>query len=238
MKVLQLHSWDVNKEEALEIQRKLVKRLKLVPDFKVDEIKTVAGIDVSFPGEQSLAAMVVMRFPELEVLEQEIATVKTNFPYIPGLLAFREAPPIIECAKRIKSEPDVLLVDGQGIAHPRHFGIACHIGLLLDKPSIGCAKSWLLGEKQGYPPLPSIPKEKGAIAYLSDGKGIVAAALRSAEGKAPIFISPGHKIDLETAIQIIQKTIKDGQRLPAPLLAAHNLATESKKGGGQRKLFI
>lgn len=237
MKVLELHRWDVTREEALEIQKKLVNRLKLVPDFKIEDIKKIAGIDVSFTDDHSIAAIVVMSFPTLEVLEQEIAVVKTNFPYIPGLLAFREAPPIIECAKRIKAEPDVLLVDGQGIAHPRRFGIACHIGLLLDKPSIGCAKSWLLGEKQGYPPLPPIPKEKGAVAYLSDGKDIVAAALRSAEGKPPIFISPGHKIDLETAIKITIATIKEGQRLPSPLLSAHNLATESKKGG-QGKLFI
>lgn len=237
MKVLELHRWDVTREEALEIQKKLVNRLKLVPDFKIEDIKKIAGIDVSFTDDHSIAAIVVMSFPTLEVLEQEIAVVKTNFPYIPGLLAFREAPPIIECAKRIKTEPDVLLVDGQGIAHPRRFGIACHIGLLLDKPSIGCAKSWLLGEKQGYPPLPPIPKEKGAVAYLSDGKDIVAAALRSAEGKPPIFISPGHKIDLETAIKITIATIKEGQRLPSPLLSAHNLATESKKGG-QGKLFI
>ncbi len=237
MEVLQLHKWDVSKEEALEIQRMLVKRLKLSPDFDVDEIRLVAGIDVSFLGEQSLAAIVVTSFPELDIVEQEVATVKINFPYIPGLLAFREAPSIIECAKRIKSEPDILLVDGQGIAHPRRFGIACHIGLLLDKPSIGCAKSWLLGEKQGYPPLPPIPNEQGGVAYLSDGKDVVAIALRSAEGKPPIFISPGHRIDLETALKIIKGTIKDGQRLPAPLLFAHNLATERKRGG-QKRLFI
>lgn len=237
MKVLELHRWDVSKEEALEIQKKLVKKLKLAPDFKVEEIKTVAGIDVSFGEDQSLAAIVVMSFPDLQVVEQEIAIVKTRFPYIPGLLAFREAPPIIECAKRIKSEPDVLLVDGQGIAHPRRFGIACHIGLLLDKPSIGCAKSWLLGEKQGYPPLPPIPKEKGTVAYLSDGHDVVAVALRSVEGKPPIFISPGHKIDLKTALEITKATLREGQRLPIPLLSAHNLATESKKGG-QRKLFL
>lgn len=237
MKVQQLHRWDVNKEEALEIQRKLVKKLRLIPDFKQEDIKLVAGIDVSFFADQSLAAIVVMSFPALEVVEQEVAVVKTNFPYIPGLLAFREAPPIIECAKRIKSDPDILLIDGQGIAHPRRFGIACHIGLLLDKPSIGCAKSWLLGEKQGYPPLPSIPQEKGAVVFLSDGKEIVAAAFRSVKNKPPIFISPGHKIDLETAIKITRDTIEDGQRIPAPLLSAHNLATDSKKGG-QRRLFI
>lgn len=238
MKVRQLHKWDVGKEEALEIQKRLVKRLSLVPDFRIEDIKMVAGIDVSFIGDQSLAAIVVMSFPNLEIVEQEVAIVKTNFPYIPGLLAFREAPPIIECAKMIQSEPDVLLIDGQGIAHPRRFGIACHIGLLLDKPSIGCAKSWLLGEKQGYPPLPPIPQEKDGFAYLSDGKDIVAVAFRSAKGKPPIFISPGHKVDLETALKIVKATIKDDQRIPAPLLSAHNLATESRKGGGQRKLFI
>ncbi|MBC7327621.1 endonuclease V [bacterium] len=237
MKVRELHRWDISREEALEIQRKLAKHLIFQPDFDIKDVKLVAGIDVAFLADKSIASIVVMSFPELEVVEKEIAVVKTNFPYIPGLLAFREAPPIIECAKRIKSEPDVLLIDGQGIAHPRRFGIACHIGILLDKPSIGCAKSWLLGERQGYPPLPPIPKEKGAIVPLSDGKDIVAVALRSAPGKPPIFISCGHKIDLETAIEIVRKTIKDGQRLPAPLLSAHNLATASKKGG-QGTLFI
>ena len=193
MKALELHKWDVSREEAIEIQKKLIKRISLTPSFQIADIKTIAGIDVSFFEDKSLAAIVVMSFPQLELLEQEIAIVKTNFPYIPGLLAFREAPPIIECAKKLKTEPDVLLLDGQGIAHPRRFGIACHIGLLYDKPSIGVAKSWLLGERQGYPPLPHIPKEKGAMAYLSDGKETVAIALRSAEGKPPIFISPGIK---------------------------------------------
>jgi len=237
MKALQLHKWDVSREEAIEIQKRLLKRLSLTPSFQIKDIKTIAGIDVHFLEDNSLAAIVVMSFPQLEVLEQEIAVVKTNFPYIPGLLAFREAPPIIECAKKLRTEPDVLLLDGQGIAHPRRFGIACHIGLLYDRPSIGVAKSWLLGERQGYPPLPSIPNQKGAIAYLSDGKDTVAIALRSAEGKPPIFISPGHKIDLETSLKIAKSTIKEGQRLPAPLLLAHNLATESRKGG-QRKLFL
>jgi deoxyribonuclease V len=237
MKALELHKWDVSREEAIEIQKKLLKRLSLTPSFQIKDIKTIAGIDVHFFDDNSLAAIVVMSFPKLEVLEQEIAIVKTNFPYIPGLLAFREAPPIIECGKKLRTEPDILLLDGQGIAHPRHFGIACHIGLIYDRPSIGVAKSWLLGERQGYPPLPPIPKEKGGIAYLSDGKDTVAIALRSAEGKPPIFISPGHKIDLETSLKIVKATIKEGQRLPAPLLLAHNLATENIKGG-QRKLFL
>ncbi|MGB9608338.1 MAG: endonuclease V [bacterium] len=237
MKALELHRWDVNREEAIEIQKRLLKRLSLTPSFKLEEIKTIAGIDVSFFEDKSLAAIVVMSFPQLELIEQEVAVIKTSFPYIPGLLAFREAPPIIECAKKLRSEPDVLLVDGQGIAHPRHFGIACHIGLLFDRPSIGVAKSWLLGERQGYPPLPPIPDEQGEIAYLSDGKEIVAIALRSAKGKPPIFISPGHKVDLQTALEVVKKTIKEGERLPAPLISAHNLATESKKGG-QKKLFL
>lgn len=234
---MELHRWDVSREEAIEIQKRLLKRLSLTPSFQIEDVKTIAGVDVHFFEDNSLAAIVVMSFPQLEVLEQEIAIVKTSFPYIPGLLAFREAPPIIECAKKLRTEPDILLLDGQGIAHPRRFGIACHVGLLYDRPSIGVAKSWLLGTRQGYPPLPPIPKEKGGIAYLSDGKDTVAIALRSAEGKPPIFISPGHKIDLETSLEIVKATIKENQRLPTPLLLAHNLAAESIKGG-QRKLFL
>lgn len=236
MRVLDLHRWDVSVEEAKRIQQELARRVVLTPSFNLKDVKTVAGVDVSFFEDNSLSAIVVVTFPDMEVIEEEVAVVKTNFPYIPGLLAFREAPPIIECAKRIKSDPDILLIDGQGIAHPRRFGIACHIGLLLDKPTIGCAKSWLLGERQGYPPLPPLPSQKGAYAYLSNGEEVVALAYRSVEGIAPIFISPGHKIDLQTALEIVKATLRDAQRLPIPLLLAHNLATESKKGG-QRRLF-
>ena len=196
----------------------------------------IAGVDISAPNSEGLAraAAVVLNYPELEVIETQIAEDKPNFPYIPGLLSFRETPLVLAACEKLSANPDLLLVDGQGIAHPRRFGIASHIGLLLDMPTIGCAKSRLCGKHA------TVPAEAGAYAELVDNNEIIGVALRTRTDISPVYISIGHKIDLETAIHWIIKCCR-GQRLPEPSRLAH-LAASGKQlatiHNQQQKLLI
>src|SRR5215471_14673856 len=145
------HRWDISVKEALALQKQLAPLIVGQADtFALDQIRTVAGLDVSYvrqEGEtvQGRAAIVVLSFPDLEVIEQATAVIEVTFPYVPGLLSFREAPVLLAAWKRLKTQPDVLVFDGQGYAHPRRFGLACHLGLYLDRPSIGCAKTRFIG---------------------------------------------------------------------------------------------
>ncbi len=209
------HKWDVTPEEAIAIQISLAARASLTPDLR--DVHYVAGVDNSATGV-ARCAIVVLTYPDLETVEIARAEKPLVFPYVPGLLSFREGPAILAAFDKLQHWPDLVFFDGQGISHPRRLGIASHIGVLLDLPTIGVAKSPLFvrGEQ---PPL-----EPGTWTPWHDRKGdVLAAALRSKRNSKPLFISAGHKMDLPMALQYVQATLK-GYRLPEPTRQAHNAA--------------
>jgi deoxyribonuclease V len=178
----------------------------------------IAGADVSYTRESDIfyASVVVFNLQTMERVEEAIASGKVDFPYIPGLLSFRESPILLKAFAKIKSEPDVIILDAQGIAHPRGIGLASHIGLLLDKSSIGCAKTRLIGEYN------EVGRDAGSHSQLTVKDKIVGAVLRTRKNIKPVFVSPGHKIDLKTSIALVLKSCR-GYRLPEPIRQAHNL---------------
>jgi deoxyribonuclease V len=207
-----LHGWQVDPRQAGEIQRRLAAQVSRRNE--VTGPRLIAGVDISLGAGGGTGAVVVLSYPELEVVETEVAQGRLSFAYIPGLLSFRESPLILAACERLTLTPDLILVDGQGVAHPRRMGLASHLGLLLDRPTIGCAKSILCG----------------SWAELKDGDETVGAALRSRAGASPIYISIGHKIDLETAIYWAKECCR-GYRLPEPSRVAHLAAGGKLKPG-------
>ena len=212
MKYRNLHSWEVSPSESIKLQKELKKKISLKKSF--NKVKIVAGADVSYYQNKMIAGVIVFEFPNLKVIERQFFISPINLLYIPGLLTFREGPSLLEALKKIKIEPDVILFDGQGIAHPRRMGIATHLGLFLDKPTIGCAKSRLSGKYT------SVGEEKGDYALLKEGEEVLGAVLRTRRKVKPIFVSPGHKIDLSNSIEIVLKCIVK-YRLPLPVRKAH-----------------
>jgi deoxyribonuclease V len=207
------HPWKVSPEEAVAIQQRL--REQVIREGPMPGPGTViVGVDVGFRGELARAAAVAVRFPDLTPLAQAVAEVPVTFPYIPGLLAFREAPAILAALERLPLSPQVLMVDGHGISHPRRMGIATHLGVYLDLPSIGCAKSKLWGRYE----MP--PDEPGAWSPLWDGEEMIGAVLRTQAGASPVFVSIGHRISLENAIATVMACVR-GHRLPEPTRLAH-----------------
>jgi len=212
LKYLNLHSWEVTPQEAIKIQKDLKSKISLKKSFsKIDKI---AGADVSYYQNKMIAGVIIFEFPNLKTIEKQSFISPVNFPYIPGLLTFREGPSLLEAFKKIKITPDVILFDGHGIAHPRRMGIATHLGLFLDKPTIGCAKSRLSGKYT------SVKEGKGDYALLKESEEILGVVLRTRKKVNPIFVSPGHKIDLPNSIEIILKCIVK-YRLPVPVREAH-----------------
>ena len=214
MKVERLHSWQVSITQALEIQQRLAAQVS-----KRSEVTTprfIAGVDISVGKGEGMAtgAVVVLQYPELSVVETKVARGKLDFPYIPGLLSFRESPLTLAACQKLTITPDLILVDGQGIAHPRRLGLASHLGLLLNTPTIGCAKSRLCGSHEA----PRI--EPGSYAEVVDRGEIIGAALRTKLGVKPVYVSIGHKIDLQTAIYWVMNCCR-GYRLPEPTRLAH-----------------
>lgn len=200
-----------SREEAEAIQRELQKRVITQNGFR--DIKTIAGADLAtVKGEERLVCgIIVFSYPELNEIERASAVVEERFPYIPGLLAFREGPAIIETFKKLRNRPDVLMVDGQGIAHPRGLGIASHVGVILDIPSIGVAKERLYGRYREPP-----DKEGAWTPLISPPNGkTIGAVLRTKKGTKPVFVSIGHRVDLKTAVRITLQCTK-GYRLPEP----------------------
>jgi deoxyribonuclease V len=181
----------------------------------------VAGVDISVNREQGVArgAVVVLNYPELRLVETKVVSGKVDFPYVPGLLSFREAPLTLAACERLTLTPDLILVDGQGIAHPRRLGLASHLGLFLDTPTIGCAKSLLCGRHS--PP----GEEPGSYCEVVDGGETIGVALRTKPGIKPVYVSIGHKVDLETAIYWVLECCR-GYRLPEPCRLAHLAAGE------------
>jgi deoxyribonuclease V len=213
-----LHPWDVTPDEAIRLQETL--RGQVVVENRLGAVQTVAGVDVAAQGDIARAAVVVLSYPELGLLEVARAERPAIFPYIPGLLAYREAPAILAACAELQTEPDLFLFDGHGLAHPRRMGLACHLGLCLDKPAIGCAKSRLCGEHEELPP------DAGAWVPLRDGAEIIGAVVRTQQCGRPVYVSVGHKVDLETAIRWVLATC-GGFRLPEPCRLAHRAASHS-----------
>jgi len=232
VKVEKLHGWQVSITQALDIQRRLAAQVSRSNEVGVPRF--IAGVDISVDKGQGVAtgAVVVLKYPELGVLETKVVNDKLNFPYIPGLLSFREAPLILATCQKLTVAPDLILVDGQGIAHPRRMGLASHIGLWLNSPTIGCAKSLLCGTHQ-------VPgTEPGSYAEVVDHGEIIGAVLRTKLGTKPIYVSIGHKIDLPTAIHWVMECC-GGYRIPEPTRLAHLAAggNLSLQAGYQGKLF-
>ena len=230
MKVASLHAWDVSPAEAMRIQREL--RDKVSVENALGEVHLVAGLDVGIKGDLARAAVVVLSYPGLEPLEQSLAEVPVSFPYIPGLLAFREGPAILAALEKLSTEPDLFIFDGQGLAHPRRMGIASHIGVIIDRPSIGCAKSRLWGTHREPGP------QVGSRTHLYDRSEIIGAVVRTKDGVRPLYVSIGHKVDLETAINYVLSCCR-GYRLPETTRYAHRVAAgeKLKTSSGQLPLF-
>jgi len=210
------HPWKVTPKEAFAIQEAL--RRRVVPRWdRRRKVRRVAGADMSVKGGRARAAVAVLSFPELEPVEEAIFEGPVPFPYVPGLLSFRECPPLLEAFHRLRTRPDLLIADGQGIAHPRGLGLAAHLGVLLELPAVGCAKSRLCGEYD--PPGP----EAGSRSELRFRGEVVGAVLRTRSRVKPVFVSIGHRIDLEHAVAFTLACCR-GFRLPEPTRAAHRAA--------------
>ncbi len=207
--------------EAIGIQERLRKRISL--RWEERAIKRIAGADASYYKGWVFGAVAVLSYPELKELERACAVRRVEFPYIPGFLGFREGPVIREAFLKLSAGVDVMLLNGQGIAHPRGVGLATHLGIELDLPTIGCAKSGLWGEGE------SPPAERGEFSPLLKGDRVLGAILRTKEGVKPLWISPGYKVNLKKAIEVVLTSTK-GYRIPEPLRAAHRAANLLRKG--------
>jgi deoxyribonuclease V len=234
MQTKKLHNWDLSYQQAIALQKELCEKVQLV-ELK-NPPKTIAGIDcaLSKDGQRIIAAVVVLRSSTaeeslwgssepagFEIVETTYAIQKISFPYIPGLLSFRESPVCIAAAEKLKTTPDAFIIDGQGIAHPRRFGIAAHLGLFFDKPTIGCAKSRLTGTFE-EPPL-----QKGAYSLLKDRNEVIGAVVRTRTNVEPVFVSVGNKCLLKNAIEITLACITR-YRIPEPTRLAHQLVSKLK----------
>lgn len=216
------HGWDLSELEAKKLQIELSKLV--VQEELKKEVNLVAGADISYDvGSDFLfACVVVLSAKDLSIVEKVVVTKEVKFPYIPGLLSFRETPALIEAFRLLKNEPDVIFIDGQGIAHPRFFGIASHIGVIYDIPTIGVAKRTLVGEAD------FIPQKKGEFSPLRFKGKIVGALLCTVDGQKPVVVSVGHKITLIQAIELVKK-FSLGFRIPEPTRLAHILVNEARK---------
>jgi len=217
------HRWDVTPEKAARVQRDLRDKVVLDDDFEPPRL--VAGVDNSYVAatETTYAGVVVLSWPELTVVERKVSRTPTLFPYVPGLLSFREAPGVLAAIALLEHQPDLFIFDGQGIAHMRGLGLASHLGLALDKPSIGCAKSRLVGryEEPG--------SEQGDSSPLTYGRRVVGTVIRPATNrKALLFVSPGHRIGVETAARLVTACLR-GRIMPEPTRLAHELVTTARQ---------
>jgi deoxyribonuclease V len=215
------HSWDVTRDEAIAIQQRLRAHIRTEDDF--GPVRLVAGVDIGFEddGSTTRAAVVVLNFPALTIHESVLARRPTSFPYIPGLLSFREVPAALAALAQLSAPPDLVLCDGQGIAHPRRVGLAVHLGLLSGIPAIGVAKSRLIGQHK------PLPDQRGAWQPMYDNGEVIGAVLRTRVGVKPVYVSPGHRISLPSAIDYTMRCTPK-YRLPETTRQAHNLASRKK----------
>ena len=218
--MIKLHPWTLDPEEAVRLQNSLCQRLVLTWDDR--PVRTVAGVDVDFPGEQARAAIVVLAYPDLVYLATAVADTPLVFPYIPGLLAFREGPAVLAAWEKLRVKPDLLFFDAQGIAHPRSIGMAAQMGLWLERPAIGVAKSRLYGDHA------EVGLKAGDWTELRDEhdpRQVIGAVLRTREEVRPLYVSPGHLIDLEHALEFVLRCCR-GYRLPEPSRLAHQASRQ------------
>ena len=220
--------WDLTPREAMRLQRSWRERVEREDRF--GPLQYVAGADMAFDPETNIAfaAVIVYRLPELVEVERRMARRKLRFPYVPGLLSFREGPVLLAAFARLRLEPDVILIDGHGLAHPRRFGIACHLGLLLDCPTIGCAKSILVGEAEEPGP------KAGSTATLLDKGEKVGVVLRTRDNVKPIYVTTGHRVSLDSAVRIVGLCL-DGFRLPKPTREADHWVRDLRRTYQARK---
>jgi deoxyribonuclease V len=214
--------WNLTPREAVREQERL--RERVILDDQFGTIRTVAGADLAFDPETKLAfaGVIVYRFPEMEEVERGMARRQLRFPYVPGLLSFRESPALLAAFARLRTEPDLILIDGHGRAHPRLFGIACHLGVLLDKPTIGCAKSLLVGEHD------EPGRSAGSIAPLDLHGEQVGMALRTRDNVKPIYVTTGHRVSLPSAVKLVRQCL-DGFRIPKPTREADHYVGELRR---------
>lgn len=252
MKALRIHRWDVTPEEARDIQLLLRRRVELAD--RIGRVRLVAGADLAFrlPERRSwergtgraIAGVVVFTYPELEEVERVWVEQKLTFPYVPGLLSFREIPALLKAFARLRHTPDLIFCDGQGYAHPRRFGIACHLGVLLGLPTIGCAKSRLIGESAepgtragAWSPLkaPMVSAERKPRPPDAGAQEVIGAALRTRTGVRPIYVSQGHRISLTRAVNFTL-AVCDDYRIPLPTRTADHFVDAVKRGDNSRKV--
>lgn len=219
MEIKRRHPWPTSTSEATAIQQQLVP--EVITTDQLESVQYVAGVDVGFfdDGATSRAAVAVLSFPSLELSEQAIAQRPTQFPYVPGFLSFREVPPVLEALEKLNTTPDLILCDGQGLAHPRRFGLACHLGVLTDIPTIGVAKSRLIGTHA------ELPVEKGSWQPLMHEQEIIGAVLRTRRAVKPLYVSIGHRVSLPTAIDYVLRCTPK-YRLPETTRIADRLASQ------------
>jgi deoxyribonuclease V len=224
MRIVRLHDWDLTPREAIELQRELAGRI--VRDTPVPSCRLIAGADVSYNLRSPVlyAGVVTLSLPDLEIVERQGLVAETTFPYVPGLLSFREVPVVLQAFAKLKHVPDAIACDGQGFAHPRRMGLACHLGLFLNVPTFGCAKSRLIG-KHG-----ELPLEAGSQAELRDGDDVVGMVVRTRARVQPIYVSVGHRIDLPSAVHWALATTA-GYRIPEPTRQAHLFVNEMRQRG-------
>lgn len=223
MRIRRLHPWDISYQKAIVLQRQLAEQIREIPISK--PVRTIAGADVSYSRKDSkvYAAVLVFTFPDIVLTDNALASDTVQFPYIPGLLSFREAPVLEKAFRKIRKKPDVIIFDGQGIAHPRGLGLASHMGLILDSPSIGCAKTRLVGIHA------RLPQDRGSTVPLTDQGRVVGGVVRTRQAVNPVFVSPGHAITVEEAIDLVLSCCK-GSRLPEPTRQAHLAVNRLRSG--------
>ena len=214
--------WNLTPREAIRLQESLRERVELQDRF--GEIRFVAGADMAFDPETEVAfaGVIVYHFPGLEKVERRMARRKLRFPYVPGLLSFRECPVLLAAFARLRTEPDLILIDGHGRAHPRRFGIACHIGILFDKPTIGCAKSRLVGEHQ------EPGKKAGSTTPLMLEGERIGVVLRTRDDVRPIYVTTGHRVSLDSAVGLVKQCV-DGFRIPKPTREADHYVRDLRR---------
>ena len=214
--------WNLTPREAMGLQESLRESVELQDRF--GEIRFVAGADVAFDPETQIAfaGVIVYRFPGLREVERRMARRRLRFPYVPGLLSFRECPVLLAAFARLRTEPDLILIDGHGRAHPRRFGIACHIGILFDKPTIGCAKSRLVGEHQ------EPGRKAGSTAPLTLEGERLGVVLRTRDDVRPIYVTTGHRVSLDSAVQLVKQCV-EGFRIPKPTREADRYVRDLRR---------
>jgi len=219
MKIQQRHPWPLTVDEAIAIQQQL--RTEVITEDRLGAVQYVAGVDLGFEesGTISRAAVAILSFPDLQLKEHAIAKRPTTFPYIPGFLSFREIPAVLDALEKVSITPDLILCDGQGIAHPRRLGIACHLGLIIDLPTIGVAKSLLIGKHD------ELPDERGAWQPLKHRGETIGAVLRTRTGVKPVYVSSGYRVSLPTAIDYVMRCTPK-YRLPETTRWADKLASD------------